>query len=349
MSGAYRPPDRNYTITTGVGVNNPKGRRLNLSIDDLCIWLRTTHPAETWFSGIFWNGDHRAKNNYEGADMVALDFDWGPAHKEGATEGMPAAEQAKVLEVVQCALTPARFAYCTPRGMRLLVLCDESIPSAAIYSHYAAKAQRQAYETLLAEGCSPLLTIDAGNTQGSRMMWVPCIASGRFKRSGRVIESEDGLTIENPKALMEHAIAQAKLDEELEAEHRRQQEKVRLERELKFSIECENARKLGRPEPKSWGQAHREFEARYASEVDSWPKRTERGYCPICGSPDAFSVLSEEKRLWACRSERHADIDAGLRVSVGRVGGILDIVAWLKRMSATEALRDLGFLPRRHK
>ncbi len=341
--GTYRPGDRDYIITVGAGKNNPIGWRMSLDIEGLMLWLRIAHPAETWFSGIRWKGDHRRIVNYEGADLIALDYDWAPSHVEGGPP-MPPDEQAKVLEIVQCAYTPARIAYSTPRGMRLLVMCDESPASAREYYFFARAAQSRALEVMQREGVSPLLEADPGNLEAARMMWAPNIAAGAFKREGRVIESEDGLISESPRnfGILAHMEA---LEEAIgigEKANLAAQRKKAAEELHKRAVEM--ARSAGRSIPLSINEANEQYNASNSWAMADWPKRSERGQCPMCGG-SGFGTLNADAYKWVCHSTRHTNVNAGHAVSeVCRVGDVLDLLAHVDGSTRIEMLKKAGLL-----
>ncbi len=341
--GTYRPGDRSYIVTVGEGEKNPFGRRMTFDVGGLLKWLYETHPNETWFSGIRWKGDHRRIINYEGADLVALDYDWAPSHAKGGPP-MPAEEQAKVLEVVQCAYTPARIAYSTPRGMRLLVFCDESPATAREYYFFARAAQSRALEVLRREGVSPLLEADPGNLEAARMMWAPNISDGKYKRRGTVIESEDGLTSESPRGfqILSHLEALEEAVAKGERANLSAQRKKAAEELHRRNVE--RARTAGQSIPMSIQEANDAFNASNGWAMATWPSRSERGQCPMCGG-SGFGTLNAEASKWVCHSTRHANVNAGAAVSeVCRVGDILDLLAHIDGKTRIEMLKSAGLL-----
>ncbi len=341
--GTYRPGEREYTITIGEGKTNPYGRRQSFTIEGLLGWLYSPQREDTWFSGIRWADNHRRIKNYEGADLIALDYDWVPSHVEGGPP-MPIEEQSKVLEVVQCAYTPARIAYTTPRGMRLLVMCDESPVSAREYYFFARAAQSRALEVLRREGVSELLEADPGNLEAARMMWAPNIIAGAFKREGRVIESEDGLISESPHGFMVLAHLEA-LEESIGAG-----EKASLAAQRKMASEelhrraVESAKRAGQSIPLSIQEANDRFNASNSWAVANWPTKSQRGQCPMCGG-SGFGTLNADVYKWVCHSTRHTNVNAGHAVSeVCRVGDVLDLLAHIDGKTRIEMLKSAGLL-----
>ncbi len=328
-------------ITAGRGKQNAYGQRLEFGVIGLMGWLERIHPSETWFSGSHWKDNHRKLAKYQAAELVALDYDWGPAHETpGGT--MPADEQGNVLEVVRRGLTHARIAYTTPRGMRLLVLCEEPIASTADYRHLVGLLQTEINFVLGAEGVSPLLRADPGNTSGARIMWAPNISDGDFARTGTVIESTEGMTVGSMVPLLRRAEAMSVI------ENLAISEKVDLAAAKKQMAEARHraavaaAYGAGRAAPLTFCEARDKFCAENQWVLSEYPNKGQRYRCPACGG-SGFSRMSDTQ--WFCFSTRHVGVAAGSPVrEEGHVGNILDLVAFVEGKKPVEILKTSGFL-----
>lgn len=346
MEVSFRHPERTFTITVASGQNNPYGTRLELDVDGLLDWLRQTHPSETWFSGIRWRENWRKAAKFEGADLVALDYDWRSAHVKDAQGNcgvMPTEAHAKALETAQCALTPAAISYSTPRGMRFLVLCGESLANHAEYAAFAHAAEDRIEAALKADGGLGELERDTGNWQAGRIMFAPNIIDGPRQRTGRVVYSEDGLTSCPAEELMVIARREADLIVAQEAVRQQALEEKRAEQDAKHRKAVEEAKRGGWEVPLTFEQAKLEFCRRHSYLLEDWPKKSKREKCPVCAG-SGFTTLDADAYRWVCHSTRHEGSGVGRKGQLGHWGSLLDLMAFYDNVTPYEELVRFGLL-----
>ncbi len=324
-----------WTFSLGGPKNNPIATPRDFARVELLDWLNAPHGNEAWLSGIHWSGNYREKVGFLSADAVALDFDWaeydvdlyGVVTKRKKPP-IPAQQQALAMSLIEAGKTCGTIGYTTPHGVRLIALFDERV-GASDYLGIARALANHALTTFLEGGVSAALEIDESSVIDlARMMFAPNISCGEKARTSRVVEADRASCFSD--LLEAGRMIQAGIEEAAAAAAAARAERA-AKAALKHQAACSEAKRRNEPLPLTFAQASDLYAEHHGEEAASWPARHKRGECPMCGSPDGFSLLSDGARpKWACRSTRHERHHGGTAASgagMGFWGGIADVVA----------------------
>jgi hypothetical protein len=185
-SQAHDPPVATLaepTITLGLGVRHPKGRRVALApldtVADLARTLDEHQGDEAWWSPSVFDGDHRCDAGWQRATVLGVDVDYHDGdgkHVEVPTDA--------IQRVAQLAL-PGTLWHPTPRGLRIVALLDETIVDAPRYEQVASAFAAQVADALT--GVSGLNVDFGASADHARLLFTPRSTARGVERSAETI------------------------------------------------------------------------------------------------------------------------------------------------------------------
>ncbi len=182
--GAVRP-----SVTLGLGVKRPRGRRVALAVTDpiaaLARVLADHVGVEAWWSAGVFDSNHRGIATWREASVIPCDVDFHDA------DGKHAPLPPNVRDRIALTTLPASLAHLTPRGIRAIAMVDQTIRSPDEYKRAAYAFAGRIASALAADGLVAErngLVVDLGSTVNlARLLFTPRATARGVRRDANVI------------------------------------------------------------------------------------------------------------------------------------------------------------------